>query len=91
MTVTADGAQYSDTWFAGSFDSQRNEACAPPLASDGVTRCLPTASMISSGYYGDAACTIPIVLASGARTRSTESISKHQSLRSPPMVWCRRI
>ena len=62
-TTTADGARYTSTWFSGWFDSQRNEVCAPALASDGVTRCLPAASAISTNVYGDSSCTILVALA----------------------------
>lgn len=62
-TTTADGARYTSTWFGGWFDSQRNEVCAPALASDGVTRCLPAASAISTNVYGDSSCTILVALA----------------------------
>lgn len=55
--ATTDGAQYSFAYFAGWLDSQRNEACTPSLASDGVTRCLPSAGAM--GAFADAACSIP--------------------------------
>jgi hypothetical protein len=63
MITTADGASYKSTAFAGWFDAQRNEACSPQLAADGKTRCLP-AAIATSNYYSDAACSMPIVIAS---------------------------
>jgi len=58
-TTTADGLQHSQTFFGGYFDTTRNEACSPGLASDGATRCLPFA-LTALGIYGDSACTIPV-------------------------------
>jgi hypothetical protein len=64
--TTADGALRASTEFAGWFDSERNEPCSPTLASDGKTRCLPPAVLLSDGYYfADAACTIPVALVVG--------------------------
>ena len=58
---SADGAASTASYLAGWVDSARNnEACSPGLASDGAMRCLPAASAIWDGYYGDAACTIAI-------------------------------
>jgi hypothetical protein len=55
---TPDGAKV----FQGSYDSQRNEDCAFQVASDGVTRCVPTSIARSDGFFADAACTVPIGL-----------------------------
>jgi hypothetical protein len=55
----ADGSKQS----AGSMhDSMRNEDCYFQNASDGTTRCMPTATHVD--YYVDAACTQGLVLVS---------------------------
>lgn len=56
---TVDGATRTQTSFVGWFDSMRNEPCSPTLASDGKTRCLPAAAAPLTGYFVDAACTVP--------------------------------
>jgi hypothetical protein len=70
--VGADGVQRVTKFFAGWFDSQRNEYCYATLASDGQQRCIPSdtggpgVAAVSGGpgqhsYYSDAACTKPII------------------------------
>lgn len=62
-TVGTDGATQTTKYFAGWFDSQRNEPCSVAPASDGKNRCLPagTAAFGGGAYMADAACTKPIV------------------------------
>ena len=60
-TVGTDGAQQTTKYFAGWFDSQRNEPCSPAAAADGKSRCVPSA-MAASTYFADAACTQAIIL-----------------------------
>jgi hypothetical protein len=60
ILTTPDGAKQ----FSGWFDTQRNEECGFQVASDGVTRCMPTSIALSGGYFADAACAIPAVLSS---------------------------
>lgn len=62
-TSAPDGARSSVSAFAGWYDGQRNEPCAPTLAADGKSRCLPVASSITTIYFGDAACAIPVAMA----------------------------
>ena len=63
-TTGADGSSHIASYFAGWFDSQRNEFCSPTLASDGTTRCLPSVYPTYGSYYSDAACTLPMVYVS---------------------------
>ncbi len=45
-------------------DSMLNADCAFGTASDGTLRCLPTNAALIAFYFGDAACTQPLVLQS---------------------------
>lgn len=54
--VASDGARE----FVGWRDTERNEDCVFSLASDGQIRCRPQGAGFTM-YYGDAACTQPIV------------------------------
>lgn len=80
---TADGARYAFTQFVGWFDSQRNEECAPAVASDGITRCLPVASAINDTFFDDAACTIPLAIASAPGCFTTPRQYVTQPLAAP--------
>ncbi|MFN0250031.1 MAG: hypothetical protein ACKV2T_24320 [Kofleriaceae bacterium] len=51
---SSDGAKSLHGWF----DSQRDEDCTWQVASDGMTRCTPTA-VAWGGYFADASCTTP--------------------------------
>jgi hypothetical protein len=58
VTQGSDGAKHvvANT-FVGWFDTARNEACAPAVASDGKTRCLPIdRGRISAPMFVDDAC-----------------------------------
>jgi hypothetical protein len=72
-TITsADGARRTYTSFAGWYDSTRAEACAPMIAADGTTRCLPTASaQWYGGSYADSQCTQPLVWVSAQVSPNT--------------------
>jgi hypothetical protein len=57
VLASGDGAKFQQGWV----DSQRNnEDCNWQVASDGMTRCLPTSVAYSSGYFADASCTQPV-------------------------------
>lgn len=52
---TPDGARI----FAGRMrDMQRDEECAPGVAADGVTRCLPSWERLNYSAFADNSCTI---------------------------------
>lgn len=54
VLTSGDGAKLLQGWF----DSMRNEDCAFQVASDGMTRCLPTSiAWSTSSYFADASCT----------------------------------
>lgn len=61
-TTSPDGASYETTSFGGWYDSARAEPCAPEVAADGKTRCLPASLHLQISEYGDAGCTIPVVV-----------------------------
>lgn len=52
--TTPDGAKQWIGWH----DMQRNEDCGFQIASDGMTRCLPSAGANISNIYSDAQCTV---------------------------------
>lgn len=60
MLTTPDGAKL----FQGSFDSERNEDCHFRIASDGATRCLPTAMipLEQNTHFEDEFCTVPVAI-----------------------------
>jgi hypothetical protein len=66
VLTTSDGAKS----FLGWYDTQRNEDCTFRLAEDSTTRCLPNVWPLTApdphtpnGYYSDANCQTPMVLA----------------------------
>jgi hypothetical protein len=64
--VGSDGSKEFVTWF----DTQRSERCYWSMASDGVTRCLPSEDVASQNSshstFGDSACSVPVVLRDAA-------------------------
>jgi hypothetical protein len=60
-STSADGAQQVTKYFAGWFDTQRNEPCSVMLASDGQQRCMPEAAFVNGDAFSDAACTKPVI------------------------------
>ena len=66
-----EGSDGSQQFLSTFHDAQRSEDCAFATASDGTIRCLPVANVrpgaspsVYGVYYGDAACTMPIVAVS---------------------------
>jgi hypothetical protein len=44
------------------FDTQTNELCSAQDASDGTKRCFPLSLEYLTGYFGDAACSQPVLV-----------------------------
>jgi hypothetical protein len=74
IVTTADGASGFDSWY----DSQYNVNCLFVFASDQQMRCMPLAGAVS-GYYSDAACSMPLAQLPGCNpppfAYSTENLS----------------
>jgi hypothetical protein len=73
-----EGSDGSQQFLSTFHDAQRGEDCAFATASDGTIRCLPVTNAppgasppVYSVYYGDAACTMPIVAVSTCTGNTT--------------------
>jgi hypothetical protein len=81
MLTTPDGARS----FTGWRDTQLDLDCNFQLAGDGVMRCLPTTELFDNGvgYFGDAACSIPVAIRSSCFGPEPKHILRYPSPTCP--------
>ncbi len=83
-TVGLDGTKQVTKYFAGWFDTSRNETCSVTLAVDGKTRCVPAAAPIFASCWSDAACTKPVATVYSAGSSCPPPAPKYVS--GPPIL-----
>jgi len=47
------------------YDSTLDTECGPRAATDGTQRCLPSTAAVSTDYFSDPACTVPLRIVGG--------------------------